>query len=197
MFKTASPTGLPTRNRRRVKIGFAALALGGLAALGALGATAPESAAQLAQSGGPITYSADNLEYSEADNRLILTGAVDLVQGDARLRCNRLTLYFRSGSAGGQGVGSGDIDRMIAEGEVYYLRPAQQARGDRAVYDTASDTVTFTGNVVVASEDNVIRGQTLVLQVSGGRTTVSSERGRRVQGVVNPASRPQQRPGGG
>jgi lipopolysaccharide export system protein LptA len=182
------------RAKPRLKIGLAALAIGALAALGA---TAPESAAQLAQSGGPITYSADNLEYSESENRLILTGAVDLVQGDARLRCNRLTLFFRPGSAGDQGVGSGDIERMIAEGDVYYLRPAQQARGDRAVYDTSADTVTFTGNVVVASEDNVIRGQTLVLQVSGGRTTVTSERGRRVQGVVNPSTRPQQRSGGG
>jgi lipopolysaccharide export system protein LptA len=197
MVKAAPLSGQSTRRGRRASIGFAALALGALVAFGALGASAPESAAQLAQSGGPITYSADNLEYSEGDNRLILTGAVDLVQGDARLRCNRLTLFFRAGSTSDQGVGSGDIERMIAEGEVYYLRPAQQARGDRAVYDTNSDTVTFTGNVVVASEDNVIRGQTLVLQVSGGRTTVTSERGRRVQGVVNPSSRPQQRPNGG
>lgn len=186
-----------SRVGQRSKMGVSALAAVAFAALLGLGLTASESAAQLAEDGGPITYSADNLEYSEAENRLVLTGAVDLVQGDARLRCNRLTLFFRSGSSGNSGVGSGDIERMIAEGEVYYLRPLQQARGDRAVYETTSDTVTFTGNVVVASEDNVIRGQTLVLQVSGGRTTVSSDRGRRVQGVVNPATRaPATRSGG-
>ncbi len=189
MMKAAPLSARGARLGQRAKVGFAALALGGLVSLSVWAATAPDSAAQLAQSGGPISYSADNLEYSESDSRMVLTGAVDLVQGDARLRCNRLTLFFRAGSSADQGVGSGDIDRMIAEGEVYYLRPTQQARGDRAVYDTASDTVTFTGNVVVASEDNVIRGQTLVLSVSGGRTTVTSERGRRVQGVVNPATR--------
>jgi len=184
--QTSSPASPPPGKRRW----FHGAALGtalGLSAIAALMLTAEDSAAQLAEGGGPISYQADSLEYSESDNRLILTGAVDLVQGDARLRSNRLTIFFRPGSSdAGQGMGSGDIDRMIAEGEVYYIRPTQHARGDRAVYETSSDTVTFTGNVVVASEDNVIRGQTLVLQVSAGRTTVSAQNGRRVQGVVNP-----------
>lgn len=156
----------------------------------ALTAAAPAAHAQLSSDGGPIQYSADTLEYFEAENRLVLSGEVDVLQGDARLRANRLTLFFAPGSNQSGAMGSGDINRMIAEGDVYYLRPTQQARGDRAVYETATDSVTFTGNVVVASDDNVIRGETLTLQVSAGRTTVSSaQTGRRVQGVVNPATR--------
>jgi lipopolysaccharide export system protein LptA len=190
MSKTTSSSGTPSPHRRRWLPRAAIGAVFGLAAAAAVAFFPEESAAQLAEGGGPISYQADTLEYSEADSRLILTGAVDLVQGDARLRANRLTIFFRPGSSdANQGVGSGDIDRMIAEGEVYYIRPTQHARGDRAVYETSSDTVTFTGNVVVASDDNVIRGQTLVLQVSAGRTTVSAQDGRRVQGVVN-TSRP-------
>lgn len=176
----------------RLRIGrFWVAALAAAISLGA-----PAAHAQLAEEGGPISYSADNLEYSQTDNRLILTGEVDVLQGNARLRCDRLTLFFAPGSSdAGGGVGSGDIQRMIAEGEVYYVRPTQQARGDRAVYETASDSVTFTGNVIVTSEDNVIRGQTLVLQIGSGVTTVRADTGRRVQGVVTPANRP--RPNGG
>ena len=71
---------------------------------------------------------------------------------------------------------SGDIQRMMAEGDVYYVRPQQSARGDRADYKVAQDSVTFTGNVVVASDENVIRGETLVLQIGTRQTTIRAQR---------------------
>ena len=118
---------------------------------------------------------------------MVLTGNVDVVQDDARLQADKLTLYFQGNSGGGApgALGSGDIDKLIAEGRVFYVRPEQKARGDRAVYETATDSVTFTGNVVVASQQNVIRGNILVLQINSGRTTIRpSKPGERVQGVV-------------
>jgi lipopolysaccharide export system protein LptA len=155
---------------------------------GALCAAAP-AAAQLSEGGGPVSYSADNLEYFDAERRLVLTGDVDIVQNDARLRADRITLTFTQSSSGqtnAQGLGSGDIERMIAEGEVYYVRPAQSARGNRAVYDVHADNVTFTGNVVVASDENVIRGETLVLNITNRRTVIRPQQGQRVRGVFVP-----------
>ena len=84
-----------------------------------------------------------------------------------------------------------DTTNMIAEGEVYYVRPAQSARGNRAVYEVAQDAVTFTGNVVVASDENVIRGETLVLQIGNRRTTIRPTPGQRVRGVFVPRDNPQ------
>lgn len=155
-------------------------------------ATSPAQA-QLSESGGPVSYSADNLEYFDGERRLLLVGDVDIVQNDARLRADRITLFFSDSSAtgqDGQGLASGDIERMIAEGEVYYVRPAQSARGNRAVYEVAQDAVTFTGNVVVASDENVIRGETLVLQIGSRRTTIRPQAGQRVQGVFVPRNPP-------
>jgi lipopolysaccharide export system protein LptA len=159
------------------------------AALSGWAALAAPAAAQLSSNGGPISYSANNLEYFDNERRLVLSGDVDIVQGDARLRSDRLTLFFERSantSAGPTGVGAGDIQRMIAEGQVYYVRPQQEARGDRAVYETSTDSVTFTGNVVVASDTNVIRGETLVVQVGTGRTTLNPGSRGRVQGVLRP-----------
>jgi lipopolysaccharide export system protein LptA len=153
---------------------------------------APPAHAQLSEGGGPVSYSANNLEYVDGERRLVLTGDVDIVQNDARLRADRITLFFSRSTGGssaegnGQGLGSGDIERMIAEGEVYYVRPAQSARGNRAVYEVAQDAVTFTGNVVVASDENVIRGETLVLQIGTRRTTIRPQTGERVRGVFVP-----------
>lgn len=147
--------------------------------------------AQLSENGGPVSYSADNLEYFDSERRLVLVGDVDIVQNDARLRADRITLFFSASTAAGQnqqgGLGSGDIERMIAEGEVYYVRPTQSARGNRAVYEIAQDSVTFTGNVVVASDENVIRGETLVLHIGNRRTVIRPQGGGRVQGVFVPS----------
>jgi lipopolysaccharide export system protein LptA len=156
---------------------------------------APAAHAQLSENGGPVSYSADNLQYYDADRRLVLTGNVDIVQNDARLRANQITLYFsqpaqpaaaHGSSSGGGGLGSGDIERMLAVGDVYYVRPQQSARGDQADYEVASDSVTFTGNVVVASDENVIRGETLVLQIGSRQTTIRPQNGQRVRGVFVP-----------
>ena len=158
------------------------------AAVGAamLGVAVPEAGAQLSGGGGPISYSADNLEYTDGQRQLVLTGNVDVVQSDSRLQSDKLTLFFKSATPGANALGTGDIERMIAEGQVYYVRPEQKARGDRAVYEVATDSVTFTGNVVVASDENVIRGETLVLEITGGRTTLRPSGGGRVQGVFRP-----------
>ncbi|MGE3302544.1 MAG: LptA/OstA family protein [Hyphomonadaceae bacterium] len=148
--------------------------------------------AQLASKGGPIAYSADNLEYQDGARQMVLTGNVDLVQNCARLQSNRLTLFFAPVAAGAQatneGLSSGDVERIVAEGDVHYVRPLQKARGDSAVYDAKTDTVTFRGNVVITSAENVLRGETLVLQVGSGRSTLSPARkpGERVQGVYHP-----------
>lgn len=162
-------------------------------ALVAMAFSPAPASAQLSEGGGPVSYSASNLEYFDAERRLVLTGDVDIVQADARLRADRITLYFSAssggGAGGGQGLGSGDIERMIAEGEVYYVRPSQSARGNRAVYEVASDSVTFTGNVVIASDENVIRGDTLVLQIGSRRTTIRPQQGQRVRGVFVPTER--------
>lgn len=161
------------------------------AAFGAVGLAAPDAAAQLSEGGGPVSYSADNLEYVDGERRLVLTGDVDIVQNDARLRADRITMFFsRSGGESGSNLASGDIERMIAEGEVYYVRPAQSARGDRAVYEVAQDAVVFTGNVVVASDENVIRGEQLVLQIGSRRTTIRPQAGERVRGVFVPRRAP-------
>lgn len=164
-------------------------------ALGMMALSVPAAHAQLSDNGGPVSYSADNLEYFDGERRLLLTGDVDIVQNDARLRADRITLFFSQSSAAAStegtqqsgGMGSGDIERMIAEGEVYYVRPAQSARGNRAVYDVRDDNVTFTGNVVVASDENVIRGETMILNISNRRTVIRPQGGGRVQGVFVPS----------
>lgn len=174
------PSG-PRRDRR------AALACSALAAALAL-SHATMAEAQLNRDGGPIDYSADFLDYQERQNILVLTGNVDVIQGDARLQANKLTLYLSGQSGGSQSLESGDIEKILAEGNVHYVRTGQTARGDQAIYETKIDTVTFTGNVVVANADNITRGDVLVMEISSGAARFNPGKvpGKRVQGRINP-----------
>ncbi len=176
-----------------MKLAATFFAAGALASV----ALATPAHAQLSEGGGPVSYSADALEYFDSERRLVLSGDVDIVQSDARLRADRVVLFFceSTGRQQSQGLASGDINRMIAEGEVYYVRPTQSARGNRAVYEIANDSVTFTGNVVVASDENVIRGETLVLNITNRRTVIRPDAGGRVRGVFVPNENNQQNSG--
>jgi lipopolysaccharide export system protein LptA len=169
-----------------------AIIAAGAAMIGLIGpALIGTAQAQLSPGRGPIAYSADTLEYREDARLLVLTGNVDVTQDNARLQADKITITFKpagSAESANAQVGSGDIDRMVAEGRVFYVRPAQKARGDRAVYDTNSDTVTFTGNVVIASEENVTRSDTVVLEIGNQRTTFRPGAGKRVEGVIRPRS---------
>lgn len=169
----------------------AARRAGGIVALTAALTLAGLAHAQLSTSGGPISYSADNLEYLDGEKRLVLSGNVDLLQNDARMQASKLTLYFKPGAEtqGGTAMGSGDIQKIVAEGDVHYVRPKQKARGDVATYIAATDTVTFSGNVIISSDDNVLRGETMVIEVGSGRTTLKPKAaGDRIRGVIRPKS---------
>lgn len=167
--------------------GHLGLAFAALAGTGAL-LYSPSAHAQLSREGGPIGYSADFLEYQERQNVLVLTGNVDIMQSDARLQANKLTLYLAGQGGGGQALESSDIEKILAEGDVHYVRTGQTARGDQAVYETKIDTVTFTGNVVVANRDNITRGDVLIMEISSGAARFNPGKvpGKRVQGRINP-----------
>ena len=177
------------------------LTMAAVSAIAVLAFAAPAARAQLSENGGPVSYSADHVEYFDEGHKVVMTGDVDVVQNDSRLRANQITLYFsqaaaaantQGGAANPTGLNSGNIERMVADGEVYYVRPAQSARGDHAVYEVASDAVTFTGNVVVASTENVIRGETMVLHISNKQTSIAPSAGGRVRGVFVPHSAQEQ-----
>lgn len=185
-----------------------AVAIAAVATVGGFGvglhAMAQGRSGPLSGSGGPIDISADELEVVDADRRAVWRGNVEAKQGESRMRTPVLNVFFGAkagdapaaapGSSGGvAGQNWGAIERMEADGPVYYVTPTQQARGDHGTYMAASDTITLTGNVVVSQDKNVLQGEKLVIETKTGRSTmVSTAQGRnasgRVRGVFYPNS---------
>jgi len=168
------------------------IALG--AALLAGASTAPISVQAQARGGafgaggGPIDISADELEVIDAESRAIWRGNVEAIQGTNRMRAPVLNVMFANTGAGGAaGAGWGPIQRMEADGPVYYVTPQQNARGDRAVYEAATNSLIMIGNVVLVQDKNVVQGDRLTIDTRTNHATLVSDAqgraGRRVRGV--------------
>ena len=119
------------------------------------------------QGDAPVDISADLFEGYNAQGLAVWRGAVEVVQAQTRLRCSELRAQFRqaAGGAAQPGVAAswGDIQTLTCTGPVYYVTPTQSARGDNAVYEGASETITMTGNVVVTQGQNVATGDRAII----------------------------------
>ena len=96
---------------------------------------------------------------------------------------DQLNIYF-SGRPGGAppsagpaspGRNWGDVQRLVAEGNVFFVSPTQTARGQHAVYEVVPDTITMTGDVVVVTGENVVKGDKLIIEVKTGHATIVSD----------------------
>jgi lipopolysaccharide export system protein LptA len=174
--------------------------MAGLLLTGALMIAAP-AAAQFAAGGGPIDITANELELVDAQHLAIWRGDVEAMQGRNRMRADVLNIYFAgtpssTGSAKGAGGVApgrnwGKVQRVTAEGNVFYISPTQTARGDHGLYEQGSDSITITGDVIVVQGQSVVHGDKLVIDLKTNRATmVSDARGTgahgRVRGIFYP-----------
>ena len=160
--------------------------------------TAAPAAAQFAPGGGPIDITADQLELVDAQHLAVWRGDVEALQGRNRMRADVLNIYFAgtpsssaTGSAGAPGRNWGKVQRVTAEGNVFYISPTQTARGDHGVYEQGSDSITITGDVIVVQGQSVVHGDKLAIDLKTNRATmVSDARGTgahgRVRGIFYP-----------
>ncbi|KCZ52312.1 LptA/OstA family protein [Hyphomonas pacifica] len=165
-----------------------------LVALSALTALTMPAAAQISSQGGPIYLNSERTESLERERKVLLIGNVDIQQGDARLRADTVTLIFaeraagQETSAGGLGGGFGQIQTMLAEGNVFYITPEMKAKGDRGSYDASRDTITMTGNIALMRERDVAEGEVLTVEVGKRRTTLDGGNGR-TRMVIDPENK--------
>ena len=162
----------------RFGVAGAALALG----LGA-GALQAGSAVDGHNTDAPVDYAADHIDLLGKQDRVVLSGNVDIRQDDLRMKAARATVAY---------VMEGDkpkIQRLDAVGDVYVTRGNENAHGDVAIYDFNAKIITMVGNVVVHRGDDVLTGPRLVIDLNGKAASIASGRsegGARVSGRFTP-----------
>ena len=126
-------------------------------------------------SNAPIEADADDIVNSSGIT--ILTGQVDVRQGDTRILSDVMRIY---GGSTGLGPDTGEISRIEATGNFYYLTPDQEVRGNNGLYTKESDTFTVTGDVILLQGENVVTGDTLIYNLATEKArVVGSCKGRR------------------
>ncbi|PKP76174.1 MAG: lipopolysaccharide transport periplasmic protein LptA [Alphaproteobacteria bacterium HGW-Alphaproteobacteria-3] len=177
------------------KTGYATAAAFALLLAGLLHA-APVSAQESGAPGGfrnepdkPIEVEADALEVQDTERTATFTGNVRVVQGDIRMKADRIAVHYAGGKSGGS-----RIQKIAASGNVLISAPDNQtASGDWANYMVATRQIEMGNSVVLRQGENVIRGSRLSVNLDSGQARVSGgENGGtgRVKGLFQPRSQP-------
>lgn len=132
-----------------------------LAGLTACAVMITAAEAQRVPGSGPADISAD---HSSIDGDVVIYwGDVNVVRGDVRLRADRLEAYITRGETGRR-----EINRIVVEGNVYYVTPEEIARGDTGFYNLVEDVVELNGSVVLTQGCNVSTGEHLRAELANG-----------------------------
>jgi lipopolysaccharide export system protein LptA len=121
-------------------------------------------------SNAPVNYAADQIELQDKAQRVVLSGNVDITQGDLRMRAARSTVAYTN-------EGSLKIQRLDATGGVTVTRGNESARGDVAVYDFNSRIITMAGNVALHRGTDTLNGGRLVMDLNTGVSSVDGRAG--------------------
>lgn len=152
-FKAARPM-------RSFAIGFAASAalVAGAQQLGAQAIAAHNSKA-------PVNFGADRIELMDKQNRVVLSGNVEITQADLKMRAARTTMAYTD-------VGTLQIQRIDAMGGVVVTRGNEHASGDVAVYDFDRKIITMAGNVALRRGSDTLNGGRLVIDLNTGISNI-------------------------
>jgi lipopolysaccharide export system protein LptA len=151
-------------------------ALAGLLALAVAVPAAPPAAAQtqlrLGQSlrlaDAPLEINADELEVDQATGVSVFRGNVRAEQDEMVLTAGALRIEYSRGEEGGT-----RIDRLVAEGGVTFVTPAEAIEAREAVYSLAGQTLEMRGDVVFVQGPNVLSGQNFRADLASGTGTMT------------------------
>lgn len=161
-----------TLHRARIAIALTVLAGGGLLAVTHSGAQA------LAKhnSNAPVDYAADRIELQDKQNRVILSGHVDVTQGDLRMQAARTVVNFTNGK-------QMQIQRITSSDGVRVTRGDEVATGDTGIYDFNKRIITMIGNATLKrGNGDTLHGGRFVIDLNSG---VSQATGGRVSGTFS------------
>lgn len=128
----------------------------------------------------PIEINADSLEVLQEENKAIFTGHVVAIQGDVRLKSDKMTVYYtkkqeapatkKKSAAPDE---SGAIKKIDVNGSVFLSTPEETASGTSGVYDVEQSQILLDDNVVLTRGKNTLRGDHLVYDFATGKSRLT------------------------
>ena len=116
-------------------------------------------------SNAPVSYAADRIELQDRQNRVVLSGNVQITQAGLNLNAARTIVNYSD-------AGSLSIQRIMATGGVTVSRSSESASGDVAVYDFNRRIITMAGNVRLRRGRDTLNGGRLVIDLTTGISSI-------------------------
>ncbi|OYW47005.1 MAG: OstA family protein [Sphingomonadales bacterium 32-68-7] len=156
---------------RRAALSFAAaFAVAGAFAAFDTGSLAQAQAIAGFNSNAPVNYAADRIELQDRQKRVVLSGNVQIDQGDLRLTAARTTVAYSDS-------GSLQIQRIDATGGVVVTRGNERAEGAAGVYDFNRRVIVLAGGVRLRQAGNTLSGGRLTINLNTGLSSVDGRSG--------------------
>jgi lipopolysaccharide export system protein LptA len=139
----------------------------------------------------PVDVTSDSLEVVQDNQTATFSGNVIAKQGDLNIRADKITVYYNKKDEKAN-VDKNSVSKVDAVGNVFMSTPTETAQGQNGMFDVEKNIITLTGNVVLTSGKNVVKGEKLVYNVTTGQSRIVSETGNngakkgRVRGVFVP-----------
>ena len=134
----------------------------------------------------PIHITADRLVTHIAAQSAQFSGSVLAVQGETRIRADKLTVHYQSNGSTSANGGSGAIQRISAQGHVNITFDNRLAVSEQAVYITSERKLIIEGpGSKVTSGQNEIVGSKITYYRDDGRVTVEGDGQNRVKATFH------------
>ncbi|MFP4071067.1 MAG: LptA/OstA family protein [Desulfovibrionales bacterium] len=122
----------------------------------------------------PTDITSDRMNYQQDKQRIVFEGNVTVVRPDLNLWSDTLTVYFAAQSAQGvQDDPAGDIEKIVAEGNVRIEREGRVGTCQVAVYDMIKQVIVMEGNPVLMDGKNRVQGQRITFYLADNRSEVT------------------------
>ena len=128
---------------------------------------------------GPIKVTGDTFVIDEAKGQATFTGNVEIVRSGLTVWAQKVVIEYGSGVE--------DVKNMVATGKVRLKTKDQDATGDRATFDPATQMLHMTGNVVVVNATGTLTGPSLTVNLADNSTVFEGGKGKggRVTGTFS------------
>jgi lipopolysaccharide export system protein LptA len=126
----------------------------------------------------PVEISADRLEADDLAKTLVFIGNAVAKQGEVTISGDRLTIHYPPEG--------GDVERIVAEGNVRIVQGERVATGHRGEYFRAEERAVLTGTPRVSEGANSVQGHEITLFLRENRSVVKGGADGRVNAVFQP-----------
>jgi lipopolysaccharide export system protein LptA len=114
----------------------------------------------------PVTITSLRLAYNDSERKIVLDGGVTAKGADVTMTARQMNVFLQSRAqtqASSQGATPGQLDRIVADGNVVITQPSRRATGERLEYLAADEKFVLTGGSpsIFDAEHGKITGDSL------------------------------------